>query len=119
MYSSPDYDRRIWVPDMYLYNTAEIPLSNLDMTRMNVYHTGDVIWSRLVLITSTCSFDLSHFPKDEQDCNLRFGSWVYHSGELNLSKSPIAIDLENYQPSGSWDIISKFGNRRERIFMLS
>lgn len=117
MYSSPDYDRRIWVPDMYLYNTAEIPLSNLDMTRLNVYYTGDIIWSRPGLITSTCSFDLSDFPYDQQNCNLRFGSWVYHSGELNLSKSPVPIDLSNYQPSGSWDIISTNTEIEEKEYL--
>src|SRR5210317_1599883 len=70
-----EFDRPVWTPDIYLYNTAEMPLSNLDVSNAIVYHTGDVIWSRPGMVTSSCIFDLSDFSYDIQDCYFKYGSW--------------------------------------------
>ena len=36
----------VWVPDFWLYNTGEKPMSNLAMTHAEVYSNGLVNWSR-------------------------------------------------------------------------
>ena len=33
--TNPELDRNIWTPDIYLYNTAELPLSELDYSKGN------------------------------------------------------------------------------------
>ena len=75
-YTNPELDRSIWIPDMYLYNTAEKPLENMDYTNAMVYHDGSVLWSRPGIMTSSCNFDLKLFPYDQQKCLFKFGSWV-------------------------------------------
>src|SRR6056300_978949 len=44
--TDPELDHNIWIPDMYLYNTAEKPMDNMDYSRAVLYYNGDVIWSR-------------------------------------------------------------------------
>jgi Neurotransmitter-gated ion-channel ligand binding domain. len=35
-----EYDHYMWTPDVYLYNTAEKPMAELDFTKANVYSNG-------------------------------------------------------------------------------
>ena len=45
-----------------------------------------------------CRMDLRFFPYDKQKCQLIFGSWHHHSGELNLTESSYA-DISHYDPA--------------------
>jgi len=98
-----EYDMSIWVPDIYLYNTAENPLENLASSNALVHSNGDILWSRPGMITSTCSFQLRDFPYDQQNCTLKFGSWSYSGIFLNLLKD--SLDISNYQTNEEWDLI--------------
>lgn len=106
MTTDPSLEKSIWTPDIYLYNTAEKPLENLDYSHAVVNNNGDVFWSRPGLITSTCSFDLALFPYDTQNCYLKFGSWVYNKENLNLTQYSDSIDFDNYQENDGWKIIA-------------
>lgn len=106
MYTDPDVDTSIWVPDIYLYNTAEAPMGDLDYSKAILYSDGSITWSRPGMIKSTCVFDLTYFPYDQQICQLKFGSWVYHEGELNLKKGTPSIDVSNMQKNEGWDLVN-------------
>lgn len=106
MYTDPDMDNSIWVPDIYLYNTAEAPMSDLDYSKAILYSDGSITWSRPGMIKSTCVFDLTYFPYDQQVCQLKFGSWVYNQNELNLKKGNPSIDITNMQRNGGWTLIN-------------
>ena len=83
--------------DVYLYNTAELPLQELDNTMAMVYADGSVIWSAPGMLKSTCQFELEHFPYDTQICSLKFGSWSYSKAELNLSLPDTnTLDISNF-----------------------
>ena len=96
----------IWVPDIYLYNTAENPLSELNSGRVKIYNDGYILWSRPGMIKSTCTFDLTSFPYDEQNCYLKFGSWSYHGDELNLDPGTPPIDISELQQNQEWDLVN-------------
>ena len=85
--TDPGLQSSIWIPDIYIYNTADNPMSQLAYTHAIVYPSGDVLLSRPGMITSTCSFNLSDFPYDQQFCSLKFGSWAYSSKRMNLHES--------------------------------
>ena len=104
--TNPDYDDYIWTPDIYLYNTAEKPMSELDYTKANVYSDGRIFWSRPGLIKSTCVFDLTHFPFDQQECKLKFGSWSYDNTKICLVNTNHSIDIKNYQEHEEWHLIT-------------
>ena len=102
--TNPEYDNPIWIPDIYLYNTAEMPQAELDYSKAILYSNGNIIWSRPGIIKSTCVFDLTLFPYDTQTFYLKFGSWSYHDGDIMLQPKENAIDISNYQLSDSWDL---------------
>ena len=103
--TNPDFDNFIWTPDIYLYNTAEKPMEELDYTKANVFSNGDVFWSRPGLIKSTCVFDLTYFPFDQQKCKLKFGSWAYDNSKICLSGKNSNIDISNYQEHEEWKFV--------------
>ncbi len=46
---------------------------------------------------------------DEQDCELRFGSWTYNQHQLNFTyydEKERNITIKDYVVSGSWDLMS-------------
>jgi hypothetical protein len=104
--TNPDSDNFIWTPDIYLYNTAEKPMNELDYSKSNVYNDGRIFWSRPGLITSTCIFDLTHYPFDQQTCKLKFGSWSYNTKQIYLNLLSIPIDVSNYQEHEEWNLIN-------------
>ena len=105
--TNPDLDYSIWTPDIYLYNTAEKPLSEVDYSRAIVKNDGEIIWSRPGMITSTCSFDLTHFPYDRQNCNMKFGSWSYDGNQIDLFIYDSGFDTSNYIEHEEW-VLSNF-----------
>jgi nicotinic acetylcholine receptor, invertebrate len=115
-YTDPEYDRSIWIPDMFIYNTAEKPMDELYYTLAMVYSNGDVMWSRPGMMKTSCVFDLKHFPYDQQTCIYKFGSWVYDSSQLNLSISAPAIDLGHYQINQEWEIVEKKHTLEEKKY---
>jgi len=106
MFTDPETDNSIWVPDIYLYNTAEAPMTDIDYSKASLYYHGSIIWSRPGMIKSTCVFDLTYFPYDQQVCQLKFGSWVYNQNELNLKKGTPSIDISNMQKNQGWDLVN-------------
>lgn len=100
----------IWVPDIYIYNTGETPMSELDYSHAVVSNNGDILWSRPGLIKSTCLFDLNLFPYDTQNCHLKFGSWSYHGRELKLYTDNPDIDISNYKDNEEWKLV-KYGSQ--------
>ncbi len=45
---------------------------------------------------------------DEQDCELRFGSWTYNHDQLNFTyydENERNITIKDYVVSGSWDLM--------------
>ena len=83
--TNPEADNFIWTPDIYLYNTAEKPMNELDYTKANVYSDGTIFWSRPGLIKSTCVFNLTYFPYDQQTCKLKFGSWTHDMTDIFIN----------------------------------
>ena len=106
LYTDSGMGESIWVPDIYLYNTAENPLSELNYGRVKIYNDGYILWSRPGMIRSTCSFDLTNFPYDEQQCSLKFGSWSYHGNEVNLNPGDTPVDISELQQNQEWDLVN-------------
>ena len=72
-----------------------------------VYKQGGVLWIPPSIYKSSCQIDVRYFPFDQQVCQMRFGSWVYHADELSLDffENTRYVDLNDYIPSGTWDIL--------------
>lgn len=114
--TDPDMDASIWVPDIYLYNTAELPLQDLDHSLANIDYQGNVMWSRPGIVMSTCIFMLEDFPYDQQECYLKFGSWSYNRQKLNLSFWETAVDITNYQRHQGWKLVETSYQLNEQYY---
>ena len=85
----------IWTPDLYLCNTAEKPMSQIENGLAQVYSDGTVVWLRPGMLKATCEFEVDSFPEDTQHCFLEFSSWAFDAGMLKLKP---------YAAGGSWNM---------------
>ena len=76
-------------------------------TRIRVSHNGHCYWAAPFIFKTSCRFDVRDFPFDEQQCNLKFGSWQFHSKQLDLfrkqEEAPVAKDKVD---NGEWNVTS-------------
>ena len=72
-----------------------------------IYNTGEVLWIPPAIYKSSCTIDVEYFPFDEQDCEMKFGSWTFNGDQVTLSfyQEEQLVDLRDYVNSGTWDII--------------
>ena len=61
----------------------------------------------LGIFKSSCQIDITWFPFDDQECELKFGSWTYQAGALNLSLTAEKGDISDFKKNGVSKIISK------------
>ena len=57
-----------------------------------------------VLIVS-CQMDVHHYPWDEQTCHIKFGSWTFDYGSVDVVVETDVGETINYIESGEWDLI--------------
>ena len=114
--TNPELDYSIWIPDIYLYNTAENPLSEIDYSRAIIKNDGEIIWSRPGIIMSTCSFDLTHFPYDRQNCYMKFGSWSYDGNQLDLFIYNNGFDISNYMKHEEWRLTNYYAEKNVQYY---
>lgn len=72
----------------------------------SVNHTGHVTWFPPAIYKTACKIDVRYFPFDEQNCTLKFGSWAYDTGKIDLLPSYNNTAERDYWSNGEWNIIS-------------
>ena len=58
------------------------------MTKATLRHTGEVFWKPPAIYKSSCKINVEWFPFDEQNCDMKFGSWTYDGyqvGSVNVT----------------------------------
>jgi hypothetical protein len=84
----PDYiivsNKKIWQPDLELYNAGSQPQIFETSGTSKLYSNGVVIYNRPTSYTFACKLSLENFPFDTQVCDMTFGSWKYPKATLNL-----------------------------------
>ncbi|KAM4831894.1 neuronal acetylcholine receptor subunit beta-4 [Urocitellus parryii] len=103
--------KRVWLPDIVLYNNADGTYEVSVYTNVVVRSNGSIMWLPPAIYKSACKIEVKHFPFDQQNCTLKFRSWTYDHTEIDmLLKSPMA-SLDDFTPSGEWDIVALPGRR--------
>ena len=64
------------------------------------------------MFKSTCKIDITWFPFDDQDCDMKFGSWTYDGYKVDLKLKAEAGDLGTYTNNGEWDLLSETAKLR-------
>ncbi|KAJ8267805.1 hypothetical protein COCON_G00129770 [Conger conger] len=105
--------KHIWLPDVVLYNNADGMYEVSFYSNAVVSHDGSVFWLPPAIYKSACKIEVKHFPFDQQNCTLRFRSWTYDRTEIDLVLKTDVASMDDFTPSGEWDIIALPGRRNE------
>ncbi|XP_077329877.1 neuronal acetylcholine receptor subunit beta-4 [Lithobates pipiens] len=103
--------RKIWLPDLVLYNNADGTYEVSLFTNAIVQNNGSIYWLPPAIYKSACKIEVKHFPFDQQNCTLKFRSWTYDYTEIDLVLSSDSASMDDFTPSGEWDIIKLPGRR--------
>jgi len=57
------------------------------------------------IFLSTCRIDITWFPFDEQQCDMKFGSWTYDVAGIDLQLNGDGSDLSSYMTNGEWELL--------------
>ncbi|XP_031704167.1 neuronal acetylcholine receptor subunit beta-4 [Anarrhichthys ocellatus] len=103
--------RHIWLPDIVLYNNADGTYEVTVFTNAIVLFNGSINWLPPAIYKSACKIDVKHFPFDLQNCTLKFRSWTYDHTEIDLILKSEVASMDDFTPSGEWDILALPGRR--------
>ncbi|XP_072321534.1 neuronal acetylcholine receptor subunit beta-4 [Eucyclogobius newberryi] len=103
--------RHIWLPDIVLYNNADGTYEVTVFTNAIVLYNGSINWLPPAIYKSACKIEVKHFPFDQQNCTLKFRSWTYDHIELDLILKSEVASMDDFTPSGEWDILALPGRR--------
>ncbi|KAB5575138.1 hypothetical protein PHYPO_G00217440 [Pangasianodon hypophthalmus] len=103
--------RHIWLPDIVLYNNADGTYEVTVFTNAIVLFNGTIAWLPPAIYKSACKIEVKHFPFDQQNCTLKFRSWTYDHTEIDLVLKSEVASMDDFTPSGEWDILALPGRR--------
>merc|ERR1712198_619736 len=92
----------IWIPDIEVYNMIDAKYLRRQETVV-VDSSGSVMWIPAMKIKSSCFLDLA---KENQTCELKFGSWNYNGLEIDLKLKSDTL-LKNRE----WEVVNTAANR--------
>ncbi|XP_066468361.1 acetylcholine receptor subunit alpha [Tiliqua scincoides] len=92
----------IWRPDLVLYNNADGDFSIVQTTKVLLNYTGHIVWTPPAIFKSYCEIIVTHFPFDEQNCSMKFGTWTYDGTVVVIFPEDEEPDLSNFMESGEW-----------------
>ncbi|XP_064629772.1 neuronal acetylcholine receptor subunit alpha-7-like [Lineus longissimus] len=113
-------DRRVWKPDIELYNSAEdsrlFPQDN--HIHVVIYSDGTVLWIPTRELQAKCAMDLRRFPFDSHTCALKFGSWTFDGFKIDLDfyEGRRAIDMNDFVQHSEWDVTKTLGEKSVRYY---
>ncbi|XP_052098769.1 neuronal acetylcholine receptor subunit alpha-10-like [Mytilus californianus] len=96
--------KKIWVPDLTLYDSISSEFFGLADFRPTIYYDGSVYYNFPTVIEALCPIDVANFPFDSQKCELIFGSWAYHGFSLDFSPRSSAVDLSSMKQNVEWEV---------------
>jgi len=79
---------------------------------------GQVMWIPPAIYMSSCAIDITHFPFDIQECEMKFGSWTYDGLKLDIDfyGAKEEIDISDYIPSNEWNLVGHPAIRRVEYY---
>nr|XP_020663723.1 neuronal acetylcholine receptor subunit beta-4 [Pogona vitticeps] len=105
--------KKVWLPDIVLYNNADGTYEVSVYTNVIVKNNGSIFWLPPAIYKSACKIEVKHFPFDQQNCTLKFRSWTYDHSEIDMVLKTDTASMDDFTPSGEWDIVALPGRRTE------
>ncbi|XP_061175301.1 neuronal acetylcholine receptor subunit alpha-9-like isoform X2 [Saccostrea echinata] len=98
----------IWEPDIKLYNYADERMEERRDANMVIGSDGTVLWIPQAIFKSVCKIDIMYFPFDMQTCKLKFSTWSYDGGQIDLKELygvETGFELSDYVESNEWNVL--------------
>ncbi|XP_070580508.1 neuronal acetylcholine receptor subunit beta-3-like [Ptychodera flava] len=114
----------IWAPDTALLNSADndfdgFPRMFIPKLTTEIGYRGWVIQSIPGILRTPCTMDITYFPVDSQNCELRFGLWMYVNRQVQLILKREDVPKENFVRNSEWDIVNSRGRTRNSSFLFT
>jgi len=104
----------IWKPDILMYNSASEAFDGTYPTNVVVTSEGSCTYIPPGIFMSTCKIDITWFPFDDQNCEMKFGSWTYNGFKLDLTLGgKEGGDISTYVTNGEWHLLGVPAQRNE------
>ncbi|XP_077864966.1 neuronal acetylcholine receptor subunit alpha-9-II-like [Saccoglossus kowalevskii] len=97
---------KLWQPDITLYESVASEFERHFSTDVQVQSDGTVSAPQPMVYHASCPIDATYFPFDQQECDLKFGSWSYDGSLIDLEIDPTSGSLSNYIPNGEWNLLT-------------
>ena len=72
--------------------------------RVDIKHTGRIIWSFGGNFATSCTLDMTYYPFDMQKCGIEVENWSYTREAVNLIKRTEDVHLADYEVNGEWNL---------------
>lgn len=79
-------------PHIFHSATANMEANGME-SDLVVQHNGNIAWLNPAVIQSSCTIDITHFPFDDQVCEIRFGSWSFTTSYVDFIPAKDSADL--------------------------
>lgn len=81
-----------------------MPLYNYNLNTLCYLH--NYICVCFQVLESTCDVDITYFPFDTQECDLKLMAWSYSKDDVNINVGSSGIQLVEYSSNSVWDVVS-------------
>ena len=109
-------EQEVWIPDVELLNAASLPEIYTLKGGMNLYSSGEIMYSRPGIFKFSCPLRLEKFPYDTQSCKFTFSSWVYSIDFLELvpyDSQSKAIDILDTFSHSEWKVEEVYYTKKD------
>jgi len=107
---------QIWAPDILMYNSASESFDSTYATNVVVTNDGLCTYIPPGIFKSSCPIDITWFPFDDQDCEMKFGSWTYNGFKVNFMLNSEEGDTTTFIANGEWALLGVPGKLNEQIY---
>merc|ERR1719422_2874142 len=106
----------LWKPDILMYNSASEAFDATYPTNVVVTSEGTCTYIPPGIFMSSCPIDITWFPFDDQNCEMKFGSWTYNGFKLDFQLASEEGDTASFIPNGEWSLLGVPAKRNEVIY---
>lgn len=85
--NDPKVREHIWLPDLYFANARTAFFHDVTVPNFNLFisQDGTIAYSSRVTLTVACNLQLSRYPMDQQNCQVRILSYAYIANQVNVT----------------------------------
>ncbi|XP_058803207.1 acetylcholine receptor subunit alpha-like 1 [Phymastichus coffea] len=106
----------IWLPDVYLLNSAAHGMEYYGDRHCVVSEEGMVLWVTPTIFHGYCHLDFALWPFEADTCRLSLSSWTYDGSQVDLRLLASGVELHDYVAISEWIVRNATASRREESF---